>query len=511
MTKFFGRIAISLFIFALIYFISLYISTPVGHSLRGKWQFLNGEKSKYIEVPFEVMIKHPQVFTVVTKFPAKWGDTLVLPEVNGGGFEVYLNGKKIYQVGNIKDRVENIWNRVFFIPMFSSLKPGENTLRIKLFAFYNAGLTITPYIGKYPQIEKKIIITEFLKHDTILIIMGIAIALAVILLSLTFIMKKGNRKRYFTIGMSSLLFAIYLLDLQHWYVNNISTYIWIRKILIISLYLAVFFFLAGLENNNGRSKRLKIFFAGTILTSLFVFAQPTALQYKFSLSVGALFVAVMIVFSVLKVYLDENYELILPITLTMEITIYVVILILEEKPNAFLVSYGALSLIAGIGIFLIKDYVRNYSNMVVLHKAAMTDPLTGMFNRQVLKNLELSQHDVIAMIDMDGFKKVNDRYGHEKGDELLKTFCEKSTELLRNQDFVIRYGGDEFLFVLRNCNKKEAISILERVRKSFEKESIQYGVTFSYGIERVGKNLEETIKKADLKMYHAKSSKKHSN
>ncbi len=204
----------------------------------------------------------------------------------------------------------------------------------------------------------------------------------------------------------------------------------------------------------------------------------------------------------------KNYELVYPVSLSFEIAIYVVTLALRGKSNAFLVPYAALALIAGLGITLVKDYDRTYSNMLVSHKAALTDPLTGVFNRNVLKNLRLSSQDVAVMIDMDKFKKVNDKYGHEKGDDILKLLCKESEENLRSGDFVVRYGGDEFLLVLENCTKKDAVFIVERIRKSFEEEALPCNVTFSYGVERVEKGLDWALKKADAKMYAMKESMK---
>lgn len=506
--KFLWRIAASALVFVVIYFISVYIFLPTAHSLAGRWQVSIEGKNEFTDVPFELKVKHPRMLVLTTKLKGQWGDTLVLPEVNGGGFEVYLNGKKIYQAGNMKNGAANIWSEMYSIPLSPYLLPRENTLKIKIFALYNAGISITPYVGWYSQIERKILLTEFFKSKIILIIMGMAIALGLVLISLAF-MDDRNRKRYFVIGMSAFFMSVYLNDLQEWNVGSTLTYIILRKIFIISLYFSVFLFFDGMERNLFTElKASKPFLVATILVSLYVFAQPTAFQFKKSLIVGTLLSGIMMLIITIEVYLRKKYELVYPISLAVEIAIYVVVLALGGKPNAFLVPYAALSLIAGLGITLVKDYSRTYSNMLVSHKAALTDPLTSVFNRNVLQNLRLSSQDVAVMIDMDRFKKVNDKYGHEKGDDILKLLCKKSEENLRSGDFVVRYGGDEFLLVLGNCTKKDAVSIVERIRNSFEKEALPYGVTFSYGVERVEKGLDWALKKADAKMYAMKESMK---
>ncbi len=495
-------------VFVVVYLISIYIFAPTAHSLSGKWHIFIKGKSELIDVPFELEVKHPETLILTKKLKGQWGDTLVLPEINGGGFEVYLNGKKIYQAGDMKNGAANIWNEVHVVPLSFYSSSKENTLKIKLFAFYNTGISIAPYVGWYSQIEGKILLTKFLKSKITLIIMGMAIAIGLVMISLVFIDDR-NRKKYFAIGMSAFFMAVYLNSLQSWNVGNVLTYIILRKIFIISLYFSVFLFFDGMEINLFNKLKLsKPFFVATTLVSLYVFAQPTPFQFKRSLFVGAFLLVIMILIITAEVYLRKKYELIYPASLAVEIAIYVIILMLRGKPNAFLVSYATLALIAGLGVTLVKDYNRTYFNMLVSHKTALMDPLTRVFNRNVLRNLRLSSQDVAVMIDMNGFKRVNDRYGHEKGDEILRMFCKKSEKNLRNGDFVVRYGGDEFLLILGNCTKKDAVSIVERIRKSFEEEALPYGVTFAYGVERIEKGLDWAIKKADAKMYAMKESMK---
>lgn len=505
--KILWRVLVSLIVFIMVYFISIYIFSPNGQLLE-RWQLSFKGKKEFIRVPFELKTKHPKLLTFTTNFEGKVGDTLVFPQVEGGGFAVYLNGKEIYQTGNLKNGTANIWNSIFSIPLSGYLKNGENVLKVKVFALYNGGFTVAPYIGWRSQIEGKILATRFLKSQITLIVMGMALALGLILTSLAF-MDDRNRRRYFVIGMSAFFMSFYLIDLQYWNVSNVSTYLLFRKLLLISLYMSVFLFFDGMERSLFTNLKFSKPFLGVSLAiSICVFLQPTPSLFKESLIIGALFTVVLIAISTIEVYWRKRYEMIYPLSLSTEIAIYAIILAFKGKPNAFLIPYVTMALTAGLGITLVKDYGRTYSNMLISHKASLTDPLTGVFNRNVLKDLRLSSQDVIAMIDMDGFKNLNDKYGHDKGDETLKLFCKKSEENLRSGDFVIRYGGDEFLIILRDCTKKDAVSILERVKKSFEKETADYGVTFSYGVEKVENNIEKALKKADSKMYSMKENLK---
>ncbi len=180
--KILWRVLVSLIVFIMVYFISIYIFSPNGQLLE-RWQLSFKGKKEFIRVPFELKTKHPKLLTFTTNFEGKVGDTLVFPQVEGGGFAVYLNGKEIYQTGNLKNGTANIWNSIFSIPLSGYLKNGENVLKVKVFALYNGGFTVAPYIGWRSQIEGKILATRFLKSQITLIVMGMALALGLILTS----------------------------------------------------------------------------------------------------------------------------------------------------------------------------------------------------------------------------------------------------------------------------------------------------------------------------------------
>ncbi len=103
---------------------------------------------------------------------------------------------------------------------------------------------------------------------------------------------------------------------------------------------------------------------------------------------------------------------------------------------------------------------------------------------------------------MDGLKKVNDTYGHDQGDELLKTFVKIAKNNIRETDYVIRMGGDEFIIVLSNT--KDSKKVMKRIKEIYNKETKQ---TFSYGIEKI-QDFKNSYKKADRKMYNMKRESK---
>ena len=157
-----------------------------------------------------------------------------------------------------------------------------------------------------------------------------------------------------------------------------------------------------------------------------------------------------------------------------------------------------------------------------LKQIAGMDPLTQLMNRrsameelnEVINNYEANGRAVsIAIGDIDFFKKVNDTYGHDCGDYVLKSLAMMFKETMKNDGFVARWGGEEFLFVFSTMNGDEAVMVLNHLKEKIEKTELNFNstgfsVTMTFGLEEYSSNLgiEDTIKKADDKLYMGKES-----
>ena len=155
----------------------------------------------------------------------------------------------------------------------------------------------------------------------------------------------------------------------------------------------------------------------------------------------------------------------------------------------------------------------------ILQEEASHDYLSGLLNRRgfqvAINHIRREELPVtMCIFDMDDLKKLNDTFGHEKGDLMIKTFAEHIKKNTRSNDILCRYGGDEFIVILKNINdEKTVLSKMENVCKSFKEtlnnENIQ--VACSCGIV-VGKDDErptkEMIEAADKALYRAKSNNK---
>lgn len=146
--------------------------------------------------------------------------------------------------------------------------------------------------------------------------------------------------------------------------------------------------------------------------------------------------------------------------------------------------------------------------------AAMRDPLTNVFNRrsfeQEVTSFMLGEKDAFGamlLVDMDDFKKINDTYGHLKGDEVLKKMTDVLMSTFRRKDVIGRLGGDEFLVFMKDVKKREILD--RRMEQFYEALKIleDSPITCSAGIaiaEQEGFSYQETIRQADEALYHSK-------
>jgi diguanylate cyclase (GGDEF)-like protein len=181
-------------------------------------------------------------------------------------------------------------------------------------------------------------------------------------------------------------------------------------------------------------------------------------------------------------------------------------------------------------LYKIKNYL-NVSKTVLetkilfeeLKDLSMKDKLTNTYNRRYLdifiKNsipqaLRSNIPYSLMMVDIDYFKMVNDTYGHDAGDIVIKELVNTVVSGIRSSDVLIRFGGEEFLVLLYNCNKKYANEIAESIREDFKSRYINLGntkinKTVSIGISEFSKDTShfwQAIKFADIALYKAKHS-----
>ena len=158
-----------------------------------------------------------------------------------------------------------------------------------------------------------------------------------------------------------------------------------------------------------------------------------------------------------------------------------------------------------------------------LVKLAQRDPLTQTYNRRIMDELfpkivatsqKLGRSISTILLDLDHFKLVNDTYGHQTGDLLLKELAHIAQKNIRENDVLVRYGGEEFFIIMPNCGQNQASEVAERIRSSLEKDkALEHKVTASFGISTyffpntqlsANKVMAKLIAESDQALYHAK-------
>lgn len=139
------------------------------------------------------------------------------------------------------------------------------------------------------------------------------------------------------------------------------------------------------------------------------------------------------------------------------------------------------------------------------YKLAFYDSLTNVYNRRAYDTTEVKNKDVIAVVDIDFFKKINDTYGHDVGDIILKSLA----SILKQYSKTYRYGGEEFVLIFKEYDFYKCVSLLENLRNevqnhTFKAKNHEIKLTISIGVSLVTNSKFGAFETADNRLYKAK-------
>lgn len=175
-------------------------------------------------------------------------------------------------------------------------------------------------------------------------------------------------------------------------------------------------------------------------------------------------------------------------------------------------------------VYFIQDVTKQKEMIKELNNMANYDELTQIYNRRrlmeeaekELTNAKIDKSNIsLLMIDIDHFKKINDKYGHLAGDEVIKMVARVCETKMRINDIIGRYGGEEFIIILPNTDKENAVNIAENIREhiqafttDFKEEKINVTVSIGVACAIIKDNsidIEQMIHEADTNLYYAKN------
>jgi len=157
---------------------------------------------------------------------------------------------------------------------------------------------------------------------------------------------------------------------------------------------------------------------------------------------------------------------------------------------------------------LVRDITARKELETRLEEMSVRDPLTGSFNRRYIdqrrEDLERPGEEWACLLfDLTGFKAINDTYGHEEGDRVLKAFALFLLRLHRSEDMLVRLGGDEFALFVRAAMADEGRAVVDRVIEAAQRDS-PAAFNFGVAVRAPGETVSSVLSRADRVMYAAK-------
>ena len=191
---------------------------------------------------------------------------------------------------------------------------------------------------------------------------------------------------------------------------------------------------------------------------------------------------------------------------------------IQQMRKILLNNLGVSLIISVLVLFAISSTITLYQ--AKLESMATTDKLTQLLNRhafeilfhQAVQEAERLQHPVTAILfDIDRFKRINDRYGHPAGDAVLVSVAATAAEAIRKSDGICRWGGEEFLLLLKDCSLEQGELLAEKIRQSiaetiiyYDGKSIQVEISLGLAQLRKGESQENLLHRIDQALYLAK-------
>ncbi len=173
----------------------------------------------------------------------------------------------------------------------------------------------------------------------------------------------------------------------------------------------------------------------------------------------------------------------------------------------YLASFGVVAFFSGFTYNLILEYEEIHQKVRIAHKRSITDKLTVAYSRGVLKEFSVNKQDTLVYIDIDDFKRINDKYGHVTGDSTLKNLVNIIKSHIRSNDIVVRMRGDDFLVILKNCGEEKSYEIMDKIADDFSNIN-ELSSKISFGIKRAYDDIYKSISQVGELMYRMKDQKK---
>ncbi len=454
---------------------------------------------------------------------------IFLPYIAGNGIQVFVDDIFIGQRGDLKKGNASIWNMAHDFTFPGNLDKGMHTVSIRIYALYEAGILTIPFIE---NIEDSFVRKHFLyfySQYIIEIISGILLILSLIFLTIAFKVRENFHVKIY-IGIVLISIFVFLLDFSYIDILLID-YLLFKKITASGINLAIIFMillinrLLGLKNNR-IDILIVVFNSLATLISLIYPDNMVELRGIYRITDSAMIpVFIYIAVKAIRIKKKTNQTILIltGISIVFLISSYDILQLFLLTGTVFYTHIGIAFFSVFISATAVTDIIEIHTAVVLeknkseeYYKESLTDTLTGVYNRRMLSVLEetVTNDYSLIIVDLDKFKLINDTYGHSAGDMVLIKTVEILTGAIRDTDYILRYGGDEFLLILPGCGSVTGEELekrlIDRSTDSFilyEKNKISFSYSSGLYTAADGEKLEKAIKKADSALYYSKKGK----
>lgn len=477
-------------------------------------------KNDDIKTEFTALIKEKDISKIDDDFI-----TIFTPKMQCEAFELYVNGINIAVEGDIVDYNSNIWAQKYCYTVDSNLFNQKiNELKIVQYSRYMSGGLGLPFI--IDGYHSSIMLRNFKTIDIYQAIYGISAFM--LLLVMLVISLFAEKRKYYLVILASIIFLM-IGYIEYFQINHLGMdYLLFKKIIVSSELLAIgigtVFFRKVFDKTKHSSLFLLCYSTMILVPTFFAVDMIT---YKTIYTVLTFAVVPLLLYwgyLAIKNYKKNTHSKLL-LALAAACVFYTMVWNIGEITkvtylDSIVVVIMPAYIITVLALILI-DFHELRMNMAAsnkkftkAYKKSIVDGLTNLYNAEHMKDIITNTDAPFAFVvyDIDNFKKTNDTYGHLAGDEALIKISEEISKLLRDGDVLSRYGGDEFILLLKLSSAKSVEAILERIRKHIEDFTIEFDgqtlymtISIGYYIANEKQKYKDMLYKADRALYHAKN------
>lgn len=449
---------------------------------------------------------------------------IIVNGIKDNAIKIWFNDQLITSMGDLEDGRSIIQSSNVNGSLAAATIQEDNVLEIQTFADYRTGIDDQVVISEKETGERAIRLLGLFNDQFVYLGLGLMLMSALFLLVIYFLNRSGN-KMLLLLSLATVFLSFYFLDFMP--LNYLAgKYIGYKKIFLLFLSLGVYYYGRSLYILIQNKYILLLSKIQLVLYALAMFIAEDMVQFKAYYTIFYFSLFVFFIFFLLSTFFNKNINNKIFIFRLHFITlIFLGIIRLDillsnnmfalSMPVFFMFSVAFLPMIMTFDLLLEKqlELISEQNLKEIAHKQSLVDDLTGVWNKRYLQKQlhELEEHTIVALLDLDNLKDINDTHGHLAGDRMITHLADMMRNNLRKEDDICRYGGDEFVVIFKNCTMEQAVKRIEQIRSLINENSIEFNgleisTTISVGLSSVTDKIkgDQVIEYADKKLYKAK-------